>query len=85
MSRDFDPALLNLFAVTKPLLPWRQTFVTWHYPRPVRAHDARHLTDRTEVLAVEAGGRARAYAVRTIQSRHLIQDRLGDREVLASF
>ena len=83
---DVDLARLNIFDKTGFPLPYKRVFKTWCYPPAVAPADASFLPDDAEVLAVETdSGDARAYPVRTIQSHHIVQDRIGDQEVLVTF
>ena len=66
-------------------LPDDDGFRTWAYPTPVAPEDATYLPGDAEVLAVETDRGARAYPVRTIQSHHIIHDRIEEYEVLVTF
>jgi hypothetical protein len=76
---------LNLFDQTGFKLPYKKVMRTWFYPRTLAQAEATFLDEATEVLAVEVPGGARAYPVKTIESHHIIQDRIGSREVLVTF
>jgi hypothetical protein len=82
---DVHEDRLNLFDRTGFKLPYKKIFQTWFHPETLDAAAARFLPEDAEVLAVEVPEGARAYPVRTIQSHHIIQDRIGGREVLVTF
>jgi len=55
-------------------------------PRPVSQRAAaRWLTEREPVLAVEAGGEARAYPVRILVWHEIVNDRLGGRPITVTY
>ncbi len=83
MSVDLDR--LNLFDRSGMRMPYKQVFKTWFHPPAIPCREVDFLPDDAEVLAVEVDGGVRAYPVRTIQSHHIIQDRIGAREVLITF
>ena len=80
-----DLGRLNLFDQSGFKLPYKRVFKTWFHPKTLGAAQATFLSDETEVLAVEVPEGVRAYPVRTIQSHHIIQDRMGERELLITF
>ncbi|MBI5512125.1 MAG: DUF3179 domain-containing protein [Deltaproteobacteria bacterium] len=81
---DVDLEKLNLFE-DSGFWPAGVVFKTWKNPSTVAPADATWLDDDDEVLAVEAGGLFRAYPLAGIQSHHIVQDRMGDQEVLVTF
>jgi len=82
---SFDPDRLNLFDKTGFKLPYKKLFDTWFYPAAIRSSDVDFLPDDAEVLAVEVPGGVRSYPVRSIQSHHIVQDRIADQEVVVTF
>lgn len=63
----------------------RHPFVTWQQPVSIPASTAAFLKDSDEVLAVEIAGAVRAYPLRIIAAHHIVQDRIGEREVMVTF
>jgi hypothetical protein len=81
---DLDLDKLNLFDKSG-FWPAGVVFKTWDHPATVSQEAATWIDGDDEVLAVEAGGLVRAYPLAGIQSHHLVQDRMGDQEVLVTF
>lgn len=82
-SIDFDR--LTIFDRDRVPIPHSFVFQTWRYPRALKVRECDYLKDGDEVLAVSVDEGVRAYPVRAVQSHHVVQDRIGQREVLITF
>jgi Protein of unknown function (DUF3179) len=60
-------------------------FVAQHNPRFVPATQADFLKDSDRVVGLSKDGVAKAYAIRFMAFHHVIQDRLGDTPILATW
>ncbi len=72
-------------AAQQPPQPNGGPFVAQHNPRFVPAAQADFLNDGERVVGVSANGVAKAYAVRFMAFHHVIQDRLGEMPILATW
>lgn len=80
-TSDFAPdrlLLLQQLGLPNP-------FKTWRYPESLPVSRVRFLSASDELLAVELGDEWRGYPLRLIAAHHIVQDRVGDREVLVTF
>ena len=82
---DFDPGRLHLFDRDHTLLPTGFVFKTWEHPGGVPVTDENLYADDDEILTVEVAGAMRGYPLQVIASHHIVQDRVGEREVLVTF
>ena len=82
-GRMFDPDKLYLFGrgSVAPTIVFR----TWSYPGGVPLAAGARLADDAEVLDLSVDGQHRAYPLYMIASHHVVQDRVGTREVLVTF
>ena len=81
MATNFDQNRLLLLEE----LGLPNPFKTWRYPLSLPLSRSHFLLDSDEVLSVEMGGAWRAYPLRLIAAHHIVQDRIGDQEVLVTF
>ena len=84
-DQDFDPGRLHLFDRDRTLLPTGFVFKTWDHPGGVAVGAGALYDDDDEILTVEVAGAVRGYPLRVIASHHIVQDRIGEREVLVTF